>query len=85
MKKPMREYQRDWRERNRPRQDGKPRRSILSDMQIIIGWVAGRISEESAVRLLGIDRLEARRLRDEAVTEAERQWKEFRGNNPVSV
>lgn len=77
MSKPMREYQRAWRAKNRPRKDGKPRRSIKSDMQVLVGLAAGEITEGAAVKILGIDRIEVRERLKDAVHHAERQLKEL--------
>jgi hypothetical protein len=41
---------------------------------VLVGWAAGGISEGQAARLLGVDRLEVRRLRDEALARAEAVW-----------
>lgn len=79
----MREYQRAWRDKNHPRKDGKPRRSLMADMQVLIGVASGKITEGSAVKLLGIDRIEVRERLKDAVSDAERQWKEFRESGKI--
>ena len=38
---------------------------------VLVAWQAGAISEGQAARLLGVDRLEVRRLRDEALARTE--------------
>ena len=41
---------------------------------VLVAWQAGGLSEGQAARLLGVDRLELRRLRDEAVARAGAVW-----------
>lgn len=73
MAKTMREYQRDWRERHLPsKKDGTPRRSIKTDMSVLLGYAAGEISEGRAAKALGVDRIELRSRKNEAIATARR-------------
>jgi len=41
---------------------------------VLLAWQAGELSEGQAARLLGVDRLELRRLRDEAFARTAAVW-----------
>lgn len=42
--------------------------------EVLVAWQAGELSEGQAARLLGVDRLDLRALRDEAVARAQAVW-----------
>lgn len=41
---------------------------------VLVAWANGGLSEGQAARLLGVDRLELRRLRDESLARTEAVW-----------
>jgi hypothetical protein len=50
---------------------------------VLVAWQAAALTEGQAARLLGVDRLELRRRRDEAVARASAVWSAERRERPV--
>lgn len=84
MAKPERDYQLKHR-RKLPKVNGKPRRSIISDYSILVAWASADLSEGQAATLLGVDRLEARKMFVDAQAYALNAWDEWRKENPITT
>lgn len=53
----------------------------IENLQIIIAWLAGEISEGIASKLIGIERIELRKMRDDAIESIQLSVKEWRELN----
>lgn len=54
------------------------------ELEVLLAWESGELSEGQACRLLGTDPVSARGMRTEAVAAARSRWAEWRASNPPS-